>query len=188
LHTRVGPSTPFPIGRRFLSDYPGCHQESCMAHRVTMFARRPASTSPSRRSANTNHDHVLIAAAETSMCEFVDSVVCAGAVVRRRRSRSPGSGRAVWPGRLAVTAEARETTWSPAASPDRAAESQSCCTEPAPVIRDPQTRFTSRGDEFFLDTSVTDGGLQKAVSIQLYGRLPTDKRFARDMTYVPLQI
>jgi hypothetical protein len=32
-----------------------------MAHRVAMFERRSASALPSRRSANTNHAHVVIA-------------------------------------------------------------------------------------------------------------------------------
>jgi DNA-binding NarL/FixJ family response regulator len=145
-----------------------------MAYSVTKFARRPASTSLSRRSADTKHDHVLIVAAETSTREFVDSVLRQAGYATARALDPPealGMEAQFGPFDLLVTGaviESRRLAW------------QLRQIEPSLKVlyltrpSDPRSEdeVTSRDNELFLDTSVTAAALLEAVSTLLSGKLP----------------
>jgi DNA-binding NtrC family response regulator len=145
-----------------------------MAHRLTMFARRPASISPSKRCANTSHDHVLIVAAETSRREFVDSVLrrAGYATARARDSREAlGINEQFGPFDVLVTGEVMEShvlAWQlRQIDPNLKVLYLTGSNGPRS-----KNKITSRENELFLDTSVTAGALLNAVSILSYGRVP----------------
>jgi CheY-like chemotaxis protein len=153
-----------------------------MAHRVTMFARHPASISPSKRSANTRHDHVLIVAAETSMREFVDSVLrrAGYATARALDSREAlGMNEQFGPFDMLVTGDVMEShvlAWQ-LRQIDPNLKVLYLTGSNGPRAED---TITSRENELFLDTSVTAGALLNALSILLYGRVPrTDESRAK---------